>query len=114
MQPFESKDAEQRVDADVDDDDDYENSEEGEENRTGIEKKEAKLLFFDFETNQETGTHTPNLVVVQDENGVERNSKEFRHVMISVIGYFLKKLTKTPYALPTTYKDLMGISSSLI
>jgi len=29
------------------------------------------LLFFDFETNQETGTHKPNLVVVQDKNGVE-------------------------------------------
>lgn len=31
-----------------------------------------KYLFFDFECMQETGTHVPNLVVVQDETGQEK------------------------------------------
>ena len=34
-------------------------------------KAKAKYLFFDFECIQETGTHVPNLVVVQDEEGNE-------------------------------------------
>ena len=33
--------------------------------------KEGKYFFFDFECVQETGTHVPNLVVVQDEKGHE-------------------------------------------
>ena len=31
-----------------------------------------KLKFFGFETNQDTGTHQPNLGVVQKEMGVVR------------------------------------------
>ena len=39
------------------------------------EKNKPKYFFFDFECIQETGTHVPNLVVVQDEKG---NEKVFR------------------------------------
>lgn len=35
------------------------------------DKDVQRFLFFDVETNQETGTHLPNLIVVHDQDGVE-------------------------------------------
>ncbi|XP_028517608.1 uncharacterized protein LOC110247906 [Exaiptasia diaphana] len=32
---------------------------------------DPKFLFFDYETTQETGTHIPNLIIVQNQNGDE-------------------------------------------
>jgi hypothetical protein len=44
---------------------------ESTDNATNCDTDDPKFLFFDYETIQETGTHVPNLVIVQNQDGDE-------------------------------------------